>query len=169
MGLFGSIGKLFGGVAKVALKVAPSLIPGGSVVKNLAGTALNLLHHKSPMASTPMKINMAGRMPIPILRGQNPMIQTARQSSPAVLRASPVMPGGGIATSQGIMAPGGGLPPATYGGRKGGSGSRKRKHRSRSSSSSSRKRSTGKRKSGGRKLKFGSPAWRKKYMKRRGR
>ena len=169
MGLFGSIGKLFGGVVKTALKVAPSVIPGGSVVKSLAGTALGLLHHKTPMSSTPIKIQMAGRAPIPILRGQSPPLYRAPTSSPAVLRASPVMPGGGIATSQGIMAPGGGLPPASFGGSRSGSGSRKRKRRSKASSRSSRARGGSSRKKSGRKLKFGSPAWRKKYMKRRGR
>jgi hypothetical protein len=168
VGLFGSIGKLFGGVVKTALKVAPSVIPGGSVVKSLAGTALGLLHHKTPMSSTPIKIQMAGRAPIPILRGQSPMYRSTT-TSPAVLRASPVMPGGGIATSQGIMAPGGGLPPASYGGKRTASGGRKRKRRSASSSRSSRARGGSKRRKTGRKLKFGSPAWRKKYMKRRGR
>jgi hypothetical protein len=168
VGLFGSIGKFLGGVAKVAVKVAPSVIPGGSVVKNLAGTALNLLHHKTPMSSTPMKIQMANRMPIPILRAQTPAARAAI-SSPAVLRASPVMPGGSVATSQGIMAPGGGLPPATYGGSRQGSSGRKRKRRSPSSSRSSRARGGKSQRSKGRKLKFGSPAWRKKYMKRRGR
>jgi hypothetical protein len=171
VGLFGSIGKFFGGVVKTALKVAPSVIPGGSVVKGLAGTALGLLHHKTPMSSSPIKIQMAGRLPIPILRGQSPTYsQVGNQTqTPAVLRASPVMPGGGIATSQGIMAPGGGMPPASYGGSKAGLGQRRRKRKSQPSSRSSRGRNGRSRRKSGRRLKFGSPAWRKKYMHKRSR
>jgi hypothetical protein len=169
MGFFSFIGKaaksiahVVGGVARVAAPLAL-----GGPLGGLAGGVLgHLLHSKSPMSSGPLKINVGGRS-IPILRGKtpNPMIR----SSAAVLRQTPMMPGGSIATPQGIMASGGGLPPATYGGRKTSGGLGKKKRRSSSSRSSSRSRSGKKRTSGGRKLKFGSPAWRKKYMKRRGR
>jgi hypothetical protein len=166
VGLFSFLGKavkgvahLVGGVAKIAAPLAL-----GGPLGGLAGGALgHLLHSKSPMSGTPMKINVAGQRSIPILRGH--VERPVGLSSARVLRASPVMPGGGVATAQGIMAPGGGLPPATYGGRSGGGG--KRKRRSAASRASSRKRSGKKRTSGGRKLKFGSPAWRKKYMRKR--
>lgn len=165
MGLFSFVGKALGSVAKIGL----GLIPGGGIAKTALGLAGQLLQHKSagPMKSTPLKYGVATAYGVPTLRAQprpvlrNPMIQ----STPAVLRASPVMPGGGIATSQGIMAPGGGLPPASYGGRSGGP---KRKRRSSSSRRSSRARSGKKSRASGKRLKFGSPAWRKKYMKRSG-
>lgn len=165
MGLFSFVGKALGSVAKIGL----GFIPGGGIAKQAIGLAGQLLHHKQagPMRSTGLKYGVATSYGVPTLRAQprpvlrNPMIRP----TPAILRASPVMPGGGVATSQGIMAPGGGLPPATYGGR---SGTQKRKRRSSSSRKSSltrKRRSSG---GGGRKLKFGSPAWRKKYMKRSG-
>jgi hypothetical protein len=166
MGFFSFLGKAVKGIAHVVggvAKVAAPLALGGPL-GGLAGGALgHLLHSKSPMSATPLKINIAGQRSIPILRARAPT--PAMRSSVAALRASPVMPGGGVATSQGIMAPGGGVPPATYGGRSG--GGPRRKHKSASARSSSRKRSGKKRGSGGRKLKFGSPAWRKKYMRKR--
>jgi hypothetical protein len=170
MGFFSFIGKAVKGIAKVVggvAKVAAPLALGGPLGGVAGGILGNLLHSKSPMSATPLKIRVAGGQSIPILRAKtpNPVIH----SSAAVLRQSPTMPGGSFASPAGIMAPGGGLPPATYGGRKATGGGKKRKRRSSSSARSSRARSGKKRKSGGRKLKFGSPAWRKKYMKRRGR
>lgn len=167
MGFFSFVGKAIKGVAKVVggvAKIAAPLALGGPLGAAAGGILGNLLHSKSPMSSTPLKINIAGRAPISILRAKAPAAPSYTPSVRA-LQASPVMPGGGVATPQGIMAPGGGLPPATYGGRKG--GGRKRKRRSSSSRSSSRKRSGKKPGGAGRKLKFGSPAWRKKYMKKR--
>lgn len=164
MGFFSFIGKAIKGVAKVVggvAKIAAPLALGGPLGGAAGGILGHLLHSKSPMSSTPLKINVGNRS-IPILRAKAP---ATGYSSVRALQASPIMPGGGVATSAGIMAPGGGVPPATYGGRSG--GVRKKKHRSSSSRSSSRKRSGKKRGSGGRKLKFGSPAWRKKYMKKR--
>jgi hypothetical protein len=168
VGLFGFVGKLLGGVAKVGLglagKIAPLAIGGplGGAVGTIAGS---LLHAKSPMSSGPLKINVLGKFGVPITRGQNPTptrLPGGGLMTRPVLRASPVMPGGGVATSQGIMAPGGGLPPASYGGRKASSGKR-RKRRSSSSRRSSHARK-GRKRSGGRKLKFGSAAYRKKYL-----
>lgn len=161
MGLFSFIGKAVKAVAGTAL----GFIPGGGVAKSLLGVAGHLLAHKQPMASTGTKLSVAHSYGVPTLRAQpRPAIPGAGYYTPAVLRASPVMPGGGVASPQGIMAPGGGVPPASYG-KSGGGG--KRKRRSSSSRSSSRKRSGKKRGSGGRKLKFGSPAWRKKYMRKK--
>jgi hypothetical protein len=179
VGLFSFVGKAIKGVAKLAggaLKVggALGLIPGGG----LAGKALGLLSHKGS-GTTNMKYSTAASGGALALRGKSsplyniasrvvPLLGAPGISRPVMpirsLQLSPVMPGGAVATSQGIMAPGGGVPPATFGGRTGGT-TRRRK------SSSSRKRSTarsGKRRSGGgrktRKLKFGSAAYRKKYL-----
>lgn len=165
MGFFSFIGKALGTVAKVAT----SVIPGGSVVKSLAGIAGHLLQHKAPMSTTPQKISIASLHGANILRARPSYIPHTVPISPQVLRQSPVMPGGSWATPQGIMAPGGGLPPASYGSLRGNTGRRKKKRRSSSSRKSSRARTGSKRRGGGRRLKFGSPAWRKKYMKRRGR
>jgi hypothetical protein len=165
VGFFSFIGKAIGAVAKVAT----SVIPGGGVVRTVAGIAGHLLQHKAPMQSTPQKLNIASVFGTNILRARPRYIPSTVPISPPVLRQSPVMPGGAYATPQGIMAPGGGLPPASYGSLKGSTGKRKKKRRSSSSRKSSRARIGSKRRSGGRRLKFGSPAWRKKYMKRRGR
>jgi hypothetical protein len=168
VGFFSFIGKAVKGVAKVVggvAKIAAPLALGGPLGAAAGGILGHLLHRKSPMSSTPLKINIGNRS-IPILRAKAPAAPTYHPvPSVRALQASPVMPGGGVATAQGIMAPGGGLPPATYSGR--GGGVRKKKRRSSASRSSSRKRNGKKRGSGGRKLKFGSPAWRKKYMKKR--
>lgn len=170
MGLFSFLGKAVKAVAGTAL----GFLPGGGVVKQAAGIVGHLLHAKQPMASTGLKHTVATAYTVPTLRAQPrlpPMSVFKKPMSPgyapppAILRASPVMPGGSIATSAGIMAPGGGVPPATFGGKS--SGGRKRKRRSSSARKSSRARSGKKRRSGGRKLKFGSPAWRKKYMRKR--
>lgn len=167
MGFFSFLGKAAKGIAHVVggvAKVAAPLALGGPL-GGAAGSILgHLLHSKSPMSASPLKINVAGRASVPILRAKAPAAPTFH-SSVRALQASPVMPGGGVATSAGIMAPGGGLPPAHYGGRSGGGG--KRKRRSSASRASSRKRNGKKRGGGGRKLKFGSPAWRKKYMRKR--
>ena len=166
MGLFSFVGKAIGKIAGTAL----GLVPGGGIAKQAlklgGGIVGHLLAHKQPMSSTGTKLSVAHSYGVPTLRAQpRPGIPGSGYRTPAVLRASPVMPGGGVATSQGIMAPGGGLPPASYGGKSGAPHRKKRK--STSARSSSRKRSGKKRGSGGRKLKFGSPAWRKKYMRKR--
>lgn len=168
MGFFSFIGKavksvahVVGSVAKVA---APLALGGplGAVAGKLGGGLIgSLLHSKSPMSSTPLKINILGsNRSIPILRAKP---GGAPMSTPRIAAASPVMPGGSIATAQGIMAPGGGLPPSTYGGSRSSGG--KRRRRSTSSRKSSRARTTTKRRGRkGRKLKFGSAAYRKKYL-----
>ena len=168
MGFFSFIGKAVKGVAHVVgsvAKVAAPLALGGplgAVGAKLGGSLLgSLLHSKSPMSATPLKINIAGtNRSIPILRAK----PGGMMSTPRIAAASPVMPGGSIATARGIMAPGGGVPPSTYGGSHG--TGRKRKRRSKSSRRSSHARSSRKH-SGGRrkgKLKFGSAAYRRKYL-----
>lgn len=163
MGFFSFIGKAVKAVASVAKVVAPLALGGplGAIGGKLAGGLLgSVLHSKSPMSSTPLKINILGSgRSIPILRAK----AGGLQSTPRIAAASPVMPGGSIATSQGIMASGGGVPPSSYGGRATGGG-RKRKRRSTASRRSSRARSSPKRRKGSRKLKFGSAAYRKKYL-----
>jgi|SRR5690242_4488924 len=157
MGLFGFVGKLLGGAVKVAANIATGN-PLGAVRAGL-GTVGSLLPHKGgPGTTSVAKINVLGRMPVLVARGNG------TQSTPGIMtavqrRASPVLPGGAIATTRGPVAAGSSSPPRTFGGSS--SGSKRRRSGSRSTS---RKRSTAKRRSGGRKLKFGSPAWRKKYM-----
>lgn len=178
MGLFGFLGKAvkgvakgLGSVAKVGIGVAKFgltsgllPIPGGGLAGKLAGT---LLQKKTPMGSTAAKITL--RSPI-LMRGQSPLrYQKATTTTyggtrpPApVLRASPVMPGGAVATPSGIASRMS-APPWAYAGAAT-AGPRKKRRRSKARTSrSSRK----KRRSSGRKLKFGSPAWRKKYLKKR--
>lgn len=85
-------------------------------------------------------------------------------STADVLSSSPTMPGGGWATPDGVQPPSSRLPPLWFGGNGPAGGTRKRKASKKRKASS--KRSSAK-KAGGRKLKFGSPAWRKKYLKKR--
>jgi hypothetical protein len=177
VGLFSFVGKAIKGVAKIAggaLKVggALGLIPGGG----LAGKALGLLSHKGSGTTNAKYSAAAAGGPLAI-RGKvlggpwsniraSPLYGTPGISRPIMpvraLQMSPVMPGGGVATSAGIMAPGGGVPPAHYSG-----GVRATVHKRRKRSAPSRKRSTArssKKRSGGKRLKFGSAAYRKKYL-----
>lgn len=163
MGLFSFIGKAVKGVAKIAtgaLKIGGALgiLPGGGLIGKVAGT---LLGAKQPMSTTALKF--AVRSP-QVMRGNATQAGAGAWTTPtfgyrpppSVLRLSPVMPGGAVATPSGI-APRSASPPAAY---TGGYGRTKPKKR-RKSTAKKRRRSSG------RKLKFGSPAWRKKYMKRR--
>ncbi len=119
----------FRGIASIGLSVIPGV---GGVTGKLLGTGVGRLGAKA------LKIG---------------------QSTAAVLKASPVMPGGAVA-SPGGMRPAMPNPPARYG--SGGGGTRRR--RSSSLVGRKRKRAGARR---GRKLKFGSPAWRAKYLKKR--
>lgn len=167
MGLFSALGKLAGGivrgvgkVAKVglgAVKIASSLgvpIPLGGLAGKLAG---QILAAKAPMARPAVNVARAGGSAI--LRAKTPMVffKPGISSTARAAQMSPVMPGGAVATPTGIAPASGGTPPLQYGKR--GSSSRKRKRKS-----TARKRSSSSRRRGGRKLKFGSPAWRKKYL-----
>lgn len=176
MGFFSFVGKALKSVVGVAKIVAPLAIggpigaaagalAGGTIFgKGKVGSRLNLLSNqllssKSPMSTSPLKINVLGSSrSIPILRAK----AAVSPSTARVASNSPVMPGGSIATAQGIMAPGGGVPPSHYGGSR--SSGKRRKRRSTSSRRSSRARSSRKRRGGKRRLKFGSPAYRKKYL-----
>lgn len=83
-----------------------------------------------------------------------------------VLSSTPTMPGGAWATPDGVIGATSSRPPLWFGAPvPGGSGTRRKRRRS--SSKRKAKGSSSKRKAKGRKLKFGSPAWRKKYLKKR--
>jgi len=73
------------------------------------------------------------------------------------LAASPVMPGGAVSTPSG-MAPPMVVPPSDYGGRRTLSGVVGRRRKRKATTTTKRRK---------RKLKFGSPAWRKKYQRKR--
>lgn len=157
MGLFSFIGKALKGVAKVA-----GVIPGiGGTIKGIAGTVGNLLDHKAPMGSTAKKAVAVLRLGTLGARGNATQGGYAGGMPTApVLRSSPVMPGGAVATRSG-MAPRTASPPRAFGGS---SGKSTKRRKPTSSKRSFTKRSSTKRKS---RLKFGSPAWRKKYLKKR--
>lgn len=89
-------------------------------------------------------------------------------STADVLSSSPTMPGGGWATPDGVQPPTSQLPPLWFGGNAPAGGKRKTTKRRKAKRAGKRKtRSQAKRKRGGKKLAFGSPAWRKKYLKKR--
>lgn len=182
MGLFSSIGRALGGVVRLA---APILLPGvggqlagaalgalgggggkpvgkaGAKILNLAGA---LLASKRPMSHAPVKV-ATSRSPV-MMRGNQTQGGYAAFSTPsfgmrpppAVLRMTPIMPGGAIATPGGL-APRGAAPPLMYAGTR-----TTTKRRKRRSAGKRRRARTTARRRGGRKLKFGSPAWRKKYL-----
>jgi hypothetical protein len=165
VGLFSFVGKAIKGVGKLvgtAAKIAGGLgiIPGGGLI----GKAANiLLASKNPMSTTGTKLQL--RSPT-FMRGnvtQGGYGGAARQTfgvrpPAAILRASPVMPGGAFATPSG-MAPRSAAPPAAYSG----AGGAPKKRRKKTTRSTTKRRTRSK----GRKLKFGSPAWRKKYLGKR--
>lgn len=169
MGLFSFIGKaakgiahVIGGVAKTAVKVGSIglragllPVPGGSFLGALLGAK------GSPMTTTAGKLGSIARLGVTGIRAQSTVRPSVSVPGPSVLRLSPVLPGGAVATSRGPTARSTGVPPATFGGGKISKPGRRRK--SSSSRRSSGKR-TGRKRSTGRKLKFGSPAWRKKYL-----
>lgn len=149
MGLFSTLGKIVGGVV--------SLVPGvGSLVGGIIAKGGQLLDAKKSMsriAPMPVSRRDASRM----IRGSSFTFPVLR-SSTAILRASPVLPGGAVAGRFGPQPQSVGLP-ASFGGERG----QKRRHAKRS-----RRRATAaKRRAPRKKLRFGSAAWRKKYMRRR--
>lgn len=179
MGLFSFIGKaakgiahVVGGVAKTAVRIGTIglrsgllPVPGSSFLSAL------LAQKATPMSTTGGKLGSLARLGVSGIRAQSTVRPTAHVPGPAVLRLSPVLPGGAIATSRGPVARPTGAPPATFAGARTATGKR-RKARSSSSSRRSSGKRTGRKRSTGRKLKFGSPAWRKKYLghgKKRGR
>lgn len=175
MGLFGFLGKAVKGIGKVvggglklglgAVSLASKFglpIPGGGLVGKLAST---LVAAKRPMSSAKLLTNTYANPQL--LRAKSPMVagrMTARATTPyrtasstaRLAQLSPVLPGGAIATRSGPTAASGATP-MTYGGSSSTSPRKKRRK-------SSRARSTTKRTGRKRRLKFGSPAWRKKYL-----
>ena len=112
----------------------------GKPIVAVEQVAEHLLAHKQPM-SKPVSI-----MP-PI-----PTYDTA-----SLLSQSPVMPGGGVATPSGTV---GAManPPKTYG------GSHRSTRKTKRRTIRAAHRSTKRKKKSSRRLKFGSPAYRKKYL-----
>lgn len=145
--------KVVGGVVKVGLSVIPGV---GGVAGGLAGKLLNA--KKLAGASAIIDKAKTGGKIFNIAKGQF-------RSTAQVLRASPVMPGGSVATPYGPQsAPEGAFPPGYYGGGLSGFVKPKRRKPRKKAKPALRKRVTTRRKSTGRKLKFGSQAWRKKYL-----
>jgi hypothetical protein len=148
MGFFSFLGKGLKAVSKIA-----GFIPGvGGTISKVTGLAGNLLDHKAPMATTQLKMRVFNPV---ILRGQDPAMGSGSLMTAAGMRSSPVLPGGAIATRSGPVSRRA-SPPRTFGGfggkRKASSAARQRKARK-----------TGPRRTS-RKLKFGSAAFRKKYL-----
>jgi hypothetical protein len=172
VGLFGSIfkgiGKAVGGIAKIgvgALKSGLVPLPFSGTAGRLIG---GLLHAKSPLGHTTLKMRVGSPL---LLRGKSgtPRVTVHGITRPTItaLRRSPVLPGGALATRSGVAPrPLGGASPAgllTAGGKR--RKPRKRRSSSRSNSNSrSSTRKSGTRSRRKRRLKFGSPAWRKKYL-----
>lgn len=172
MGLFDVIGKAFSTVAKVGLGFATGGIGGAAVA---GAQSLGLLKAKSPMGTTASKYAVLGRFSNPmILRGATPTFTPTKLNLPGaagkaiqiynqtqkVLRASPVLPGGAIATPSGPVAQSGAVPPSVY---RRSSSKRSKKRRTKSHSTKRRSTKSRKRKT---KLKFGSRAWQAKYNPR---
>lgn len=166
MGLFGSIfkgiGKVVGGVAKIgvgALRSGLIPLPLGGVAGGILGRAL--LHSKAPMGTSALKL----QIPPLTVRGKTlrPVVKIGSTSVPTLtaLRRSPVMPGGAIATRTGVASRP--LTAAAPLGTTGGGTKRRRKKTGASTRRRSRS-SSGKKRSRSRRLKFGSPAYRKKYL-----
>jgi len=161
MGLFGfigkavkAVGKVVGGVAKVGLGVAKLglssgllPIPGGGVVGRALGA---ILQAKAKPRSTPliktvaaMGVGAAG------MRGHTATYAgPVSRTPPPVLRRSPVMPGGAVATKAGVAPrPASGNPPAAWTG-SGVSPKKKRKKAKKRSGTSSKRRKSTKRRAG---------------------
>lgn len=170
MGLFGSIGRAIGGVVKGVAKVGTFALKSGLVPIPFGGTAGRLvgglLHAKAPMGHTSLKL----RIPTITLRGKSASMKPVtangtRYPTATQLRRSPVMPGGAVATKHGT-APRPAVAPLSLGGSASSFPGERKKRRRRGSTSTARKsrRSSGRKRTSRRKLKFGSAAWRKKYL-----
>lgn len=149
----GSGWRKFKGAVGGALSIATSVIPG---VGGLAGKLLAAKGTLGGIARTANKGFLIGKA---VRRGKRvasmgPLVASLTGTA-AVLKASPVMPGGGIATPSGVVGATGGTPPRTFGGARAGT-KRRKKRTSRLAGRLTRRR----KKRGPR---FGSPAWRKKY------
>jgi hypothetical protein len=167
VGLFGSIfkgiGKAVGGIAKIgvgALRSGLIPLPLGGIAGGILGRAL--LHSKAPMGQSQLKL----QIPPLTVRGKTlrPVVKIGSTSYPTLtaLRKSPVMPGGAIATRTGVASrPLSGAAPA---GITGGGTKRRRKRKAGASTRRRSRSSSGRKRTRSRRLKFGSPAWRKKYL-----
>jgi len=135
--IFSKIGKAIGKIAKVAL---PVLKLGAGFIPGVGGVASAVLNTKlGKLGSKGVKL------------GQQ--VQSTMQQ----LKASPVMPGGAIATASGIVAlTPGQRPPATFGGSRSSSSTKRRKKAKKRKAATHKRRKT--------RLKFGSAAYRKKYL-----
>jgi len=170
MGLFGSIGRAIGGAVKGIAKVGTFALKSGLVPIPFGGTAGrlvgSLLHAKAPMGHTAMKL----RLPTLTLRAKSTSMRPvmaggARVPTATQLRRSPVMPGGAVATRSGVANRPAVAPLSLGGGTSSLLGVRKKRRKRRGTSTRSRSRSySGRKRTGRRKLKFGSAAWRKKYL-----
>jgi hypothetical protein len=150
VGLFSFVGKALKGISKVA-----GFIPGvGGTISKVAKLGGNLLDRKRPMASGPVQRN-------PMIARGNTTQGNWNGFPASVLRQTPVMPGGAISGPSGIMPSTGAAPPMMFGRSAGKAIKRKRRK------PAAARRRTSSRKRSSRRLKFGSPAWRKKYMRRR--
>jgi hypothetical protein len=157
VGLFSSIGKALKSVGKIA-----GFIPGvGGIIGKAAQLAGGLLDSGGSNAKRRILAQtgpMRGRgKSIPGYAVQ--LLSTARAT-----RLSPVMPGGAISTPRGMMTQSGGSVPATYGGMSSAMAPVRRRRKKAAPKKRVAVRRAVRRKS---RLKFGSPAWRKKFMKRR--
>jgi hypothetical protein len=161
VGLFSFIGKAIKGIAHA--------IPGVSQVYDVASAASSLLSHKHTIGTkSGPKIATIARMGTGISRGTAPgpvswnrPTGNATQSMPTrkIYTDSPVMPGGAIATMTGVAPAASPTPPMQFGGSRA-APRRSAKRKKARSGGTTRKRASG------RKLKFGSPAWRAKYVKK---
>jgi len=154
VGLFSSIGKALKGIGKVA-----GFIPGvGGTISKIAGTVGGILDHKKPLNSAFEKARLASkRGGVSVMRGNSPQAGYGSLLTAQGMRGSPVMPGGAVASTGGIRAIDSATPPRTYGGSSGRKTSRPKARKAKA-------RKTTKRRSSSRKLKFGSAAYRKKYL-----
>lgn len=154
MGLFSSIGKALKGIGKVA-----GFIPGiGGTISKIAGTVGGVLDHKKPLSSAFEKARLASkRGGVSVLRGNMPQAGAGSLLTAQGMRGSPVMPGGAVAGTNGISAANG-TPPRTYGGKSSG------RKTTRKAKARPKARKAARRSSSKRKLKFGSAAYRKKYL-----
>lgn len=170
MGLFGSIGRALGGAVKGLTKVATFGLKSGLLPIPFGGTAGRLvgglLHAKAPGGHNALKL----RIPTAVLRGKSVSMKpiqvgNVRLPTATQLRRSPVMPGGAVATRSGV-APRPAVAPLSLGGSASSRvGVRKRRRKSAGTSTRSRSRKYyGRKRTGRRKLKFGSAAWRKRYL-----
>jgi hypothetical protein len=165
MGLFSTLGKIVGSVV--------SLVPGvGSIVGGIIAKGGELLDAKKSMnhiQPLPVAVRDASRMITGMgVSGMGSFAMPILRSSTAIMRGSPVLPGGAVATPMGPQAQHTGAPARSFG-RK---GAQKRSHAKRARRGAKRASTrvshrTGAARTRGRKLKFGSAAYRKKYLRHR--